>query len=347
MKFGVNRARAPSDTRRSAEDRNSVVNGRFSRRQVVATLAAAGLPVAGCTEAVGSGRRTGTSPIVIASGATEGVYYRYGAALAAELHAEIPGRTVGNVSTSGSVDNLRRLVSRQATVGFTAADAAADAYAGIAPFTSPAPLRAIASLYDDYLHLVVRADSAIQDIGDLRGRRVSCGPPGSGTALLATRLLALAGLPPTAMTGVPLGINESASALRTRQIEAFFWSGGLPTQGIAELATQTPVRLVSLEGLSSAMRSTYGIAYRSATIQPGSYPGVPAVTTLAVPDILVTTDTADDQTISDLTRLLFTARDRLARRVPEAAQLDPRSAIYTGPIPLHPAAARYYRTAKP
>lgn len=310
-------------------------------------LLTAGLPLVGCAEGAGNGRRRDVSPVVIASGETEGVYYRYGAALAAALRAETPSRRVANISTSGSVDNLLQLADRQATFAFTAADAAADAYSGLATFPAPVPLRAIAALYDDYVHLVVRADSSIHEIGDLRGCRVSLGPPDSGTALLATRLLALAGVAPASISNVPLQINESLTALQSGQINAFFWSGGVPTAGIADLATKTPIRLLPLQGLSAAMHSTYSIAYRTATIQRGIYPGLPAVTTLAVPDILVTTVSADDQLVYDLTRLLFSARDRLARQVPEAAQLDPRSAIYTQPIPLHPAADRYYQATKP
>lgn len=275
------------------------------------------------------------------------MYYRYGAALAALLHAEMRSRAVDNVTTSGSIDNLRRLAWRQATVAFTAADAATDAYSGLAAFNAPVPLRAIASLYEDYMHLVVLADSKIHDITDLRRRRVSLGAPGSGTALLAERLLALAGVPAASITNFPLAVDESATALRSGRIDAFFWSGGLPTPEIADLAAQLPIRLLPLQGLSGAMHSTYSIAYRTATIERGFYPGLAPVTTLAVPDILVTTATADDQLVFDLTQLLFTARDRLARQVPEAAQLDPRAAIYTQPIPLHPAADRYYQSVKP
>ena len=40
---------------------------------------------------------------------------------------------------------------------------------------------------------------------------------------------------------------------------------------------------------------------------------------------------------------LFDARLRIAGEVPTAALLDRRSAIFTGPVPLHPGAVDYYR----
>lgn len=333
MELGVNSARAAT---------------RLSRRRALGMLAmAALLPETGCAKAAAGGPQGRRSaPVLIASGQPTGVYYWYGEALAALL-TQNEDRPVDNISTTGSVDNLTRLANGQATVAFTAADAATDAYGGTFPFSAPVPLRAIASLYDDYVHLVVRADSPIHDITDLRNLRVSLGPPGSGTALLAERLLGLAGLTSTDITSVPLGITESVVALRDRRISAFFWSGGLPTAGIAELAAHTPIRLLSLASLSAAMRSNYSVSCRTGLIQRGIYANVPPVTTLAIPDLLVTTANADDEFVFDLTKLLFTTRDRLARRVSEAAQLDPRTAIYTQPIPLHPAAARFYRTAKP
>src|SRR5437763_13656126 len=99
------------------------------------------------------------------------------------------------VQTSpASEQNLRLVAAGTAEIGFTTADAASDAYTGAAPFSAPLPVQALGRIYENYLHLVVRVDRGINDVAELRGRRVSVGAPASGTELFATRLLPLAGL---------------------------------------------------------------------------------------------------------------------------------------------------------
>lgn len=305
-----------------------------SRLVTGAGLLAGGGLVSGCSG--------GTAPrdrVVIASGATQGVYYRYAQVLRSEAARRLSGLRVENATSNGSVDNLRRLTGHRATLAFSAADAANDAYLA----RPGSPLRALAVLYDDYFHLVVRADSPVGELKQLRGLRVSLGAQGSGTVLIATRLLSVAGLPTSAITVVPLGLDESVAALRAGAIDAFFWSGGLPTPGIADLAARLPIRIVSLQDLGTAMRSRYGMAYRTATIQEGVYPTIPSVPTLAIPDLLLTTAQTRDGVVRGFTRLLFAANAQISRQVPEAAALDPLSAVFTQPIPLHPAATAYYR----
>jgi TRAP transporter TAXI family solute receptor len=318
------------------------------RREVLrlASLSALLSPLLACT--AGHGERGFPSRrLVIATGGTKGVYYRYGAVLADRIRNASPTVAVQNRSTTGSVENLRLLASAQAMFAFTAADAAADAYAGRTPFRAPVPLRAAALLYGDYLHLLVPAHSRVRDITDLRGLRVSLGPAGSGTTLIADRLLALAHVRRSEITNVPLGINESIAALADGRIAAFFWSGGLPTQGIVELAERLPIRLIPLKEAAEAMRSAYGARYRLGTIPAGIYQSETPVVTLAVPDLLVTLASADAQAVFEVTRVLFSGRDEFARVVPEAARLDPRTAIFTQPLPLHDGALRYYRSVKP
>jgi len=286
-------------------------------------------------------------PVEIATGGTQGVYYGYGQALADALGAELDGVDARVLATAGSVENLRRVAEGSSTVGFTAADAAADAVAGEGLFGRPQPVRALARVYDDYVHLVVRADSPVRTAAQLRGQRVSLGSAGSGTELIAGRVLAVLRLDPVRdVRAVRLGINESVAALRAGTVDAFFWSGGLPTGGVAELAAGVPVRLVDLGRYAPDLRSRFNRAYRAAAVPAGTYPGVPALLTVAVANYLVVAEDADQGLVYQLTRVLFEQREVLARRVPLAGTVDPRAAIETGPVPLHPGALRYYRAVK-
>jgi uncharacterized protein len=312
---------------------------RLSRRSLLALAAAA----AACS----TGQRFPPGARVdIATGEPQGFFYEYGSALAAVLADGLPGVPVSRLITSGTVDNLHRAV-QPGVFGLAALDAAAAAQAGLSPFAGPEALRAVGRLFDDYVHLVVPAESPVQVLQDLHGRRVSLGPDGSGTELVAERVLTAAGLDRSAdLTAVRLRISDALTALELGHVDALFWQGGVPTSSVVRLSRRRPIRLVPLSSVIEPMRGGYGPLYRAASIPPGTYSNPSVVDTVAVPDLLVTSPATAPELVGAVTELIFTNRDRVERAVPTAAQLDRRAAISTGPIPLHDGALAYYRDTK-
>ncbi|MCO6008612.1 TAXI family TRAP transporter solute-binding subunit [Actinoallomurus purpureus] len=304
--------------------------------------ALAGLGAVGGCALTGAGDGYRKGPLPIAAGLGDGVYYLYGQRLARLIGDGLPGVRVSVDVTTGSVDNLRRLRSGRDRLAFVAADAAATTVPG-----SSVPIRALARLYDDYVHLVVSGSSGFRSIGDLRGRRVSVGAKGSGVELVARRVLTDAGLAGRGdIQEFQMGLNDSAATLRTGLIDAFFWSGGLPTTGIAALAEQLPLRLIPLGGLAPAIRRRYGPYYRAATIPGGTYVNVEETQTFALANFLVAPASLDDGLAYRVTEILIRDRDAIAAAVPSAELLDVRDAVQTDPVPLHPGAVRYYRSIK-
>ncbi|MGA6166712.1 TAXI family TRAP transporter solute-binding subunit [Amycolatopsis magusensis] len=276
----------------------------------------------------------------IAAGNDRGVYYQLAQPLAGAWAAGLAIERPEVQQTRGSPDNLARLRAGTADVAFSAADVATD------PSGEP-KLAALARIYDDYLHVVVRADSPVRSLADLRGRRVAIGSPESGVAVIAQLLLNASGLgDPSSLTVRYLGLDESLGALERQDIDAFFWSGGLPTNSISTLANRIPLRLIDVGEAMPAMRQANAV-YRSATIPGSTYPqsGGP-VTTLVVPNFLVVPTTMSDDVAEALTRGLFDARPELAKANTAALSIDLRPAIETAPMALHPGAMRYYRNLK-
>ncbi|MFF5209305.1 TAXI family TRAP transporter solute-binding subunit [Streptosporangium sp. NPDC000396] len=287
-----------------------------------------------------------SSPLLIATGQRGGVYFDYGTGLAKAISAELPGVRPQVLTTGASVDNLRMIASGRADVAFTLADSAALAVRGEPPFDRPQPVRALARLYDNYVHLVVRANSGITSPAHLRGRVISGGAAGSGTEVIAKRLLGVTGLDPDRdLTVRSMDLGTSAEALRAGAIDAFFFSGGLPTKTISELAGQKLIRLVDLRSYASPMRRRYGEFYSERTIPASTY-GLPESGTIGVPDYLIVRQDMDDALAHDLTELLFTHREALELAHPEARRLNVRAAFSTDPVILHPGAVRYYRDTR-
>ncbi|SCL55138.1 hypothetical protein GA0070603_1947 [Micromonospora chersina] len=307
------------------------------RRRTAAPLALLLLLVAGLAGC----RDEPTEPvrIRIATGSPTAVYHAFGQSLAALLNRELPGVRASVVVTAASAQNVRLVGAGEAELGFTQADV-------LPPHAPEHPtVLAVARVYDDLLHLVTTAGGPVRTLADLRGRRVSVGADGSGTEVTATRLLTVAQLGGTVVQE-HLGLDDSVAALRAGRIDAFFFSGGLPVRGVAELAGRTSIRMVDLGEWTEPLRSGYGQVYVTRDI-PRSVYGSDPVSTVANPNYLIVRADLPTELVREVTRLLMERREELAAAHPAAGRMSPRAAIVTTPLPLHPGAAEWYRATKP
>ncbi|MGH3736541.1 MAG: TAXI family TRAP transporter solute-binding subunit, partial [Micromonosporaceae bacterium] len=279
-------------------------------------------------------------PLPIATGERDGVYYQYGLALRDAIKQTMPALDPYLTVSSSSRRNLELAADGTVQLAFAGADAVASL-----PSHDTGRLATLARLYDNYLHLVVRRGEtpAVRSMTDLRGKRISIGPEGTGTARTAIQLLRVAELE-DAVTIQRLGFHDSATALREGTIDAFFFFGGLPTLPIETLNLVQPIQLIDLgewiDGLSG-----HGDFYTQLTIPASTYgPGIDAVTTVGLPNYLVVPKRMDPDLAYALTDLLFAQREQMAIAHAVVSRLDRRAAIATPrPMRLHPGALAYYR----
>jgi len=196
----------------------------------------------------------------------------------------------------------------------------------------------------------VPAGSSIRTPRDLRGRRVSVGAPDSGTEVVAERVLELARI--DSRTGIrrrQLSVADSAKALEAGAIDAFFWSGGLPTGALTDLARAHAITLLDVGRLARPLRARYGGVYEDASIPAGTYPGVSAaVPTVSIPNYIVVSERMPGGLAFDLTQLLFRRAGDLVEAHPESRDLDPaRAQQVIAPIRLHSGAQQYYQHGGP
>ncbi|TJZ41627.1 TAXI family TRAP transporter solute-binding subunit [Streptomyces piniterrae] len=289
--------------------------------------------------------------VTLATGVPTGVYARYGELLKQDLARDLPEVDLRLTRSEGSIDNLRQLVAGRAKFTIATADAVATYQRRGEPGADR--LRACARLYDDYMHLVVPKNSAVRSTKDLRRLRVGVGADGSGVQLITKQLLEAAGLDfDKDIEPVRVGIDEMPALLERGKLDAFFWSGGLPTAALQHLVDRYPVRLVQLGDLSPALhrqgeRTRY---YRAAVMPADAYPKAQdgqAVKTIAVANLLVTTDREDAALTEGITRTVIKSRDWIGRQVHAAQKVDLRTAVFTDPLALHRGARRYYVSVKP
>lgn len=290
----------------------------------------------------------GAQNLSIATGGTGGVYYPMGGGIAAALSKYVPGMQATAEVTGGSVDNLKLIDSGKPYIGLSMADAAQDALQGENKFKGhKVPVRTLMVLYPNRMHVVTVEGRGIAKMGDLKGKRVSTGSPGSATEVMAFRIIEAEGLDKDKdMTRERLGVAESVNAVKDGKIDAFFWVGGLPTAAVTDLANTpgTKIKLIDHADTVPKMNKKYGNLYVEDVIPKATYKGMDADNHQAtVMNILVANASMDDQTAYNIVKTIFDKRDDLIAVHKEAAnfKLENQKAS-ASPLPYHPGAARYF-----
>lgn len=306
------------------------------------------LAVAGCanpSQRPGAGLWHG-GRLFIATGNTTGVFYSLGGGYADLITKHVPGYEARAEATGASGENIQRVASGDMDIALTLADTAADAYAGKGAFDGkPQKVVALARIYKSYTHLVVRKAAGITKFSDLRGKRVSTGSLGSGADVLAGRILSAGGLNPDAdVVRQRLSLPETTKGMQNGTTDALFFTGGLPTPGIADLLGSQPnaYAILPLNSLLQPLTAKYGAVYLGAKIPKSAYNTGADIDTIAVGNFIVVSPDMPEQLAHDLAKVLFEYQQELSRVHPEGGNFDKGTAPQTEPIPLHPGAARYY-----
>jgi TRAP transporter TAXI family solute receptor len=284
----------------------------------------------------------------IATGGTGGVYYPLGGGLANIISKYIPYAEATAEVTTASVDNCLLVGRGKADIAFTMTDTAWDAYKGLGKaFKDKVNVRSLAVFYPNNMHVVTVEGKRIEKVADLKGKRVSTGAPGSGTEIVALRVLEAYGLNPDKdMSRDKLGASESAGALKDGKIDAYFWVGGLPTASVTDLAA-TPGTKIKLIGHMEAvhkMKEKYGPIYVPGIIPAKTYPGQDAdVPIVVLWNLLVVNETMKENVAYDVVKTMFDHKPELVMVHGDAKHLslDPQAAGGS-PIPFHPGAIRYF-----
>ena len=308
------------------------------------TTTPGGTTPTGTTPGSGTDRESSTELYGITSGGTGGVYFPIANGIAAAVGNDSDIQFTMEVSSSdGSVQNARRLASGDHEWALMQNDIAAEAIAGTGAFAADGPIEEItgvASLYLELVQIVTLKSANIMTLDDLNGKRVVLGAPGSGAAANAERVLEAAGVNAETQH---LELQQAAEQLRDGNVDAVFWTGGVPTGAIVSLSTTTDVRIVPIDGADAeALREAYP-SFAEATLPAGTYGGQDeAVPTVGVAAVLVVRSDVPEDDVYLLTKMLFENGD-VQNSHAQARNIQLESALNgMDEIPLHPGARAYY-----
>lgn len=284
--------------------------------------------------------------VSIATGGMGGTYFVIGGAIAG-ITAKYTGVEAAAEVTSTPAYNCRMISSKRSDLGLVTGDTGFDACNGRGIFKGQAlPLRNVTALYPNLTHVVTLEGKGISNITDLKGKRVSTGTPGSSTETVAFRVLEAGGISHKKdITKERLGASDSARALLNGKIDAYFWSGGVPTASVLDLSNSPGARmaLIASDNLLPKMAERYGPVYYKSFIPKNAYNGPARDTPVStVPNLLMCHKDMDEKLVYNILGAIFGHLKELASVHKEALHINLKNGSSYRAVPYHAGAQRFF-----
>lgn len=281
-------------------------NKQITRHQIISILLLFCMGVVLC--ACGSKKEK----LRMGTGGTGGNYYSYGHNLAKSTGEEDISIEVRE--TAGSAANLRLLSQDYLDLALVQSDVLYDAIHGEGLFEGNAlsGFHPLTGLYSESCQIVVAADSDIESVADLKGRKVSVGEENSGAYANALVILKAYGISENMLSASYYSYADAAKALAEGEIDAFFCTASIPTTAVLALGETQEIRLLNIDYSKVNSSGKEEGAYAEYTIPAGTYAGQKEeVHTVCVTAVLVVNDRMDEETEAKLLEILEKQNEEL------------------------------------
>ncbi|WP_210364533.1 TAXI family TRAP transporter solute-binding subunit [Bacillus sp. REN3] len=291
----------------------------------------------------GDGGKGGEKPkfMSILTGGTGGTYFPLGGSFA-KIVSDATGIETNAETTGASAENMQSIKDEKGEIAFTQTDIASYATEGKLMFEGNAidNIKAIGTLYPETIQIVTTEKSGIKSVEDLKGKKVSIGAPGSGTAANAEQILEVHGMKLKDIKKQDLSFDESVTGIKDGTIDAAFVTAGAPTAAVEELSATEKVFIVPVEAdKADALIEKYPY-YTKDEVPSGTYKLGSTVPTVAVQAMLVVKSDLSDEVVYDITKSIFENLDKVQHA--KAKQIKPENALNGVGIDVHPGAQKYF-----
>lgn len=329
------------------QHRKVVPSGRPANRIAVMLCGLAALVVieTGCAQV------TKRPDVVIGTATPVDIDYPFGASICRLFNLEMArhGLRCAEQFSAGPVANVESLRGDRIDLGIVTSDVLADAVAGRETFAASGAtgdLRVLFSGHLDVLTLVVHQDAGIRSAADLRGKRISIGPPGTRQRSAMERVISALGLERNDFAeSLELSSAEQNRAFCANEVDAIGYSVGHPNGLIRDATLTCHGVLIDVSGPAIDRMLTEYRAYERAVIPGGTYLVNPAdVQSFGVRAVVVATTLMSDAVAYEVTRAVFDNLEDFRRLHPTFQGLTVEGMAHgIGGAPVHAGAARYYR----
>lgn len=215
-----------------------------------------------------------------------------------------------------------------------------------------ANLRSIVNYPLGAYHGIAWADSGIETMADIEGKRVFIGPPASaGRTVVQQVIRGVTGFEEgTDFEPVNLDWASAEQAFQDRQLDVYFVPTPIPSSELQQISALGEFRVLGIpddkvdsEGVQAAS-SVPGRAFDF--LQPGTYDGLVNEEPARLVSSMVglgTNKWMDEEVVYNITKAIFENQEDLVAAAPWMAVITPENAMNQMNAPLHPGALRYYR----
>ena len=281
-----------------------------------------------------------------------GTFNRQGEALGGVLRPkhEVDIRTV----EGSSVGSALMLHAGELEFGFSASNWVGRARRGEDPFKEPIAIRMAAPANVGPMFFVVRADSDLHVIDDMKGRKVSVNNPDTGMYQHTQTIFGILGLSFDAFEPVHLNFEDGVEALIAGEIDAQ-WQCPIPNPVMTDLAERLDIRILEYgPGQLDRVIAEAGF-YRRAMMKAGCLRGVAKDTEqVGVLNVITTHERVPEELVKEVVgtmvanaKALGEAEELYAGLADLFAELKTEGASVFEPegVKLHPGAVAAYRDA--
>ncbi len=288
-----------------------------------------------------------TTKLLMATGGTGGTYYPLGGAIANVWNDNIEDLNVTIEATGASVENIRLLGSGETDLAMAMNGPAASAFNGTGDFEgAPVKFSAIGVIYPEVMQIIAPQSTGIKSVEDLKGKRVSIGPAGSGTASAALNILEAFGLDPDKdIQKFQDNFADAARKIKDGQLDAAFAVLAVPAGNVIDITTATPVNVVNIKGSGLDKLLDLDPTFSPYEIPGGTYEGQDEVAyTVSQWAVLYAPDDMDEDLVYNLTKIMYEKKADIALGHERGDQILLDTAMKgIDPVPFHPGALKFYK----
>lgn len=258
----------------------------------------------------------------------------------------VPGVIGMAQTTSGAFESLKLLREGQVDGAIVQADMAALAAAGKGPFKAVGPdtrLRAIATVGDTALQVIVPAKSDLRHFSDLKGHRLAISAIEADGTISANQILTQLGIANKKTKLIPLSLADAVAQFIAGKVDALVIMDRKNLPDVMNIDDHLSIRLLSIADSDLVKIGKDRHDFILAHLPVGTDGSTEPVDTLIVPILFVVTVKTDNMVAFDLARTLVVPK-RGAKTTANPAASSPDAHIESTVIPLHAGVQRLLET---
>ncbi|URT70634.1 TAXI family TRAP transporter solute-binding subunit [Cytobacillus firmus] len=294
----------------------------------------------------GGGAEGAPRDMAFGSATVGGFWYTLSGAMGEKMKEVYPESSV-TVVEGGSVSNLLGLSQGTFALGFSNGQTVPEALNGINAFKEKVDnVSTVATLYPNVFQIVVRADSDIKSVKDLKGKKVSPGIKGYSGELAFLDILKLNDMSYDDLGGIEyIGTADGADLLRDGHIDAIVGMVSAPVSTFQELDTTLGIRLIPLDDETVKGLHELNEGYLEYDIEGGTYSNVKedVKTVAGYTVLLVNDDLMDEESVYKLTKMMVEEKDTWTTLSPIMKDFNAEYSVQNNVGKLHPGAEKYYK----